>query len=29
MEADPTVAEGIMTVELHPYAVALLRGLGR
>lgn len=26
MEADPTVAEGIMTAELFPYSVALLRG---
>lgn len=25
MEADPTVAEGIMTAGLHPYSVALLR----
>jgi len=29
MEADPTVAEGIMTAELHPYAVALMRGVSR
>ncbi len=26
METDPTVAEGIMTAELFPYSVALLRG---
>lgn len=25
MEADPTVAAGVMTATLHPYAVALLR----
>ena len=25
MEADPTVAEGIMTAELFPYSVALIR----
>lgn len=25
MEADPTVAAGVMTAELHPYALALLR----
>ena len=25
MMADPAVAEGIMTAELHPYRVALLR----
>jgi hypothetical protein len=28
MEADPTVAEDIMTAELFPYRVALLRGAG-
>ncbi|HHW26825.1 MAG TPA: hypothetical protein GXX23_05750 [Firmicutes bacterium] len=26
MEADPTVAEGIMTAELFPYSVALMKG---
>lgn len=26
MDADPTVASGVMTATLHPYAVALLRG---
>lgn len=25
MEADPTVAEGIMTTELFPYRVALMQ----
>ena len=25
MEADPTVKDGVMLAELHPYAVALLR----
>jgi uncharacterized protein YciI len=26
MESDPSVAEGIMTAELYPYRVALMRG---
>ncbi|MDX2110801.1 MAG: YciI family protein [Verrucomicrobiota bacterium] len=25
MEADPSVKDGVMTAELHPYAVALMR----
>lgn len=26
MDSDPAVLEGIMTAELHPYRVALMRG---
>ena len=26
MDNDPAIAEGVMTGELHPYCVALLRG---
>lgn len=27
MESDPAVAEGVMTAELFPYRVALMRGM--